>query len=271
MAETEGSTGGDTTSTPPVTTLPPTTLDSSGTTVGIDTSTTSDDTSGTSSGTSSDTGSSSSGDTTTGGVVCEEPLEPDEDIGSAVGRAVATGTNLGAGDRLEDLCGLRVFGGSESDSDFSDTGIFTTGISDTGIITTGIFTTGFSDTGLITSGFSDTDGLTGTTGGFSDTGFSDSGGEAPTYEEYLIRWTAPAAGSYRFDLSGSDYDTVMGITDACGINELGCNDDCTTLQSQLTLDLAADEVIMIIIGGYAGSTGNFVLSIEEGVPSECEL
>jgi hypothetical protein len=288
VVETESSSSGDTTSGPPATTLPPTTLDSSGTTVGIDTSTTTsgDTSTGTSTGNDSSSGSSS-GDTTTGGVVCEEPFEPNEDIGSAVGLAVAMGTNLGAGDHLEDLCGLRTFGFETdtdfsdtdfSDTDFSGTGIFTTGFSDTGIFPgttdfsgTGIFTTSFSDTGIFpgTTGFSDTDIFPGTTS-FSDTGF-DTDFQAPTYEEYLIRWTAPAAGNYRFDLSESDYDTLLGITDACGTSELGCNDDCNSLQSQLSLDLAADQTIMIIIGGYSGQVGNFVLDIEEDAPSECKL
>jgi hypothetical protein len=114
---------------------------------------------------------------------------------------------------------------------------------------------GGSDTGVATT--------------FSDTGF-DTGFEPPTYEEYLVRWTAPQAGSYGFDLMGSDYDTIMGITDACGTNDLGCNDDCTDLQSGITLELDADETIMIAIGGFGGGTGAFVLNIQEGTGLVCK-
>jgi hypothetical protein len=206
----------DTTST----TAPPTTLDGS-TTVVMDTTTSIDPS----------TGSTETGDPTTGGSECEGPIEPNEDIGSAVGRAVATGTNLGAGDHIENVCELR---GVESE------GESLSGTSGAG--------TGGSTSGATT---------------VSDSGFDTGGGQAPTYEEFLVRWTAPAAGTYGFDLGGSDYDTVMSITDACGTSELGCNDDCFDLQSGISLDLAAGDTILIVIAGYSGGVGNFVLNISD--------
>jgi len=290
--ETESSSS-STTEDPSTTNLPPTTLDSSGTTVGLDTSTTSGtstmgtdtDTTGTSSGSSSD-------DTTSGGIVCDDPFEPNEDIGSAVGDAVVMNTTIGAGDHYEDLCGSRTFGfDTDTDSGFSDTEVFPG--TDTGVFSG---TSGFSDSFPGTSGFSDsfpgtTDFTTfpGTTGftsfpgttefttfpGTTDftsfgTGF-DTGFEPPTYEEYLVRWTAPSAGTYRFDLVGSDFDTLLGIADACGVGELGCNDDCFELQSGLALEVDDGQTITIIIGGFAGQGGEFVLNIEEDAGFECRF
>ena len=288
--ETESS---STTADSSTTVVPPTTLDSSGTTVVPDTSTSSDtsttsvdtsatDTSGTSSGSSSDD--------TTGGVVCEEPFEPNEDIGTMVGLAVVMGTNLGAGDHYADLCGLRTFG---SDTDFTDTDVFpdtdtgffpgTTGFTDTFPPTTSVSdtlpTTGFTSFGSFTDTFPGTTGFTDTFPGtdslpttgfttFSDTGF-DTEFQPPTYEEYVVRWTAPDAGTYRIDLVGSDYDTMLGIADECGAGEIECNDDCFELQSGLAVAVDDGQTITIIIGGYAGQVGEFVLNIEEDAGFEC--
>ncbi len=287
VTETEASSSG-TTVDPSTGVVPPTTLDSSGTTVG-DTSTsgststgpdtTGTDTTGTSSGSSSD-------DTTTGTVVCENGFEPNEDIGTMVGLAVAMGTNLGAGDHYPNLCNLRTFdtGGSDTDFPDTDTGVFpgTTGFTDTfpgsdtfppttsppttGFTDTFPSTTGFTDTFPSTTGFTDTFPVTTT---FSDTGF-DTDFQPPTYEEYLVRWTAPSAGTYRIDLGGSDYDTLLGIADACGEGELGCNDDCIGFQSGLAVEVEDGEAITIIIGGYAGGVGEFVLNIEEDATFDCD-
>jgi hypothetical protein len=282
--ETEASSS--TTADPSTTTItPPTTLDSSGTTttVGPDTTTTSGDTTTTGSdGTSTSSSGGSTDDTTTGAVVCDPPFEVNEDIGSMVGLAVVMNTNLGAGDHYEDLCGLRTFG-FETDTDFgTDTEVFpgtdtvfgTTFFPGTDSFPTSGFTDSFGGTGLSATSFGGTGGFTdtfpGTTGfaSFGDTGF-DTGFEPPTYEEYLVRWTAPSAGTYRIDLVGSDYDTLLGIADACGMGELACNDDCFGLQSGLALDVDDGQTITIIIGGYAGQTGEFVLNIEEDAALEC--
>ncbi len=80
-------------------------------------------------------------------------------------------------------------------------------------------------------------------------------------------WRAPSAGTYTFDLSGSSYDTAMAIFDPdCDGSELACNDDVIAgvLTSSITMDLAADEQVLIAIEGYMGATGNYVLDVNEG-------
>jgi hypothetical protein len=85
-------------------------------------------------------------------------------------------------------------------------------------------------------------------------------GAAP---DYAIEWTAPADGTYNFDLSGSDYDTVIFLQDlACGGAELTCNDDGPFgLQSLATIDLLQDQTIIIVVSGFNSESGNFSLSI----------
>lgn len=85
-------------------------------------------------------------------------------------------------------------------------------------------------------------------------------GNAP---EHALLWTAPAAAQYTFDLAGSDYDTVLYVQDAaCGGVELACNDDAIGLQSSVTVDLAMDQSVVLVVSGWNGSIGNFTLNID---------
>ena len=45
-------------------------------------------------------------------------------------------------------------------------------------------------------------------------------------------------------------------------SQLACNDDFDfTPQSQLTIDLALGQAILVVVDGYNGATGNWVLNI----------
>lgn len=80
--------------------------------------------------------------------------------------------------------------------------------------------------------------------------------------DYVLEWTAPAAGAYTIDLEGSDYDTVLYVQDAaCGGDELACNDDAIGLQSSVGVNLAANQTVVFVVSGYSGSVGNFTLNI----------
>jgi hypothetical protein len=88
----------------------------------------------------------------------------------------------------------------------------------------------------------------------------DGGDGAP---DVTYQWMAPAAGSYVIDTSGSSYDTVLYVRDgSCSGTELACNDDTGgTLQSQVTVNLAASQTILIVVDGYAGASGSYNLHI----------
>jgi phospholipase C len=90
-----------------------------------------------------------------------------------------------------------------------------------------------------------------------------------------LQWTAPTAGTWRFDTAGSDFDTVLHVRDgACGATVLGCHDDVGggNYTSQLDVTLRAGQVVTAVISGFnarpegsgalpAGGTGAWVLNI----------
>lgn len=78
--------------------------------------------------------------------------------------------------------------------------------------------------------------------------------------DQAIRFTAPAAASYTFDTFGSGYDTVLSVWSDCS-TESACNDDSGVLQSQLVVDLAQGQAVLILVDGYNGATGDWVLNI----------
>ena len=90
-----------------------------------------------------------------------------------------------------------------------------------------------------------------------------------------LQWTAPSAGTWRFDTAGSDFDTVLHVRDGvCGAASLACSDDVGggDYTSQLDVTLRAGQVVTAVISGFnarpegsgglpAGGTGAWVLNI----------
>lgn len=81
----------------------------------------------------------------------------------------------------------------------------------------------------------------------------------------IHRWTAPISGTYRFETTGTEFDTVLYIMTSCtGETELGCNDDTSagTTTSSLELELEADQSVIIVVDGWElGDDGHYILSI----------
>lgn len=94
----------------------------------------------------------------------------------------------------------------------------------------------------------------------------------PGGREMSYEFTAPADGTYRFETTGSSYDTVLYVLDGsdCGGSILSCNDDANgSVQSQLELDLVAGQSVVVIVDGYgAAATGNFQLTVDRA-PQPC--
>ena len=101
----------------------------------------------------------------------------------------------------------------------------------------------------------------GVTAGTSTVEGSCGGDSAP---EAVLEWTAPEDGTYRITTNGSDYDTVLYVRDgSCAGAELGCDDDGgDSLQSQIVLDLDADQTITIVVDGYSSNEGVYLLDID---------
>lgn len=78
-------------------------------------------------------------------------------------------------------------------------------------------------------------------------------------------FTAPADGTYTFEISGNTFDTIMAVLDGeCTGPELGCNDDLVGAvggASGLFVGLTAGQTVTIVVEGDFGATGNFDLSI----------
>jgi hypothetical protein len=85
--------------------------------------------------------------------------------------------------------------------------------------------------------------------------------------DVVYRYTV-AAGVAVLDISmcGSNYDTGLYVYDSA-LNEIACNDDWCGLQSQLeNVGVVAGQVYYIIVDGYYGEAGSYVLSVTAHVP-----
>jgi hypothetical protein len=83
-------------------------------------------------------------------------------------------------------------------------------------------------------------------------------------------WSAPATGAYQIDLLGSEYDTALMILEGdCAGMQIACNDDFDELHSAVQVDLMAGETIVIVVDGYGGASGNFVVNITPAEATDC--
>ena len=82
----------------------------------------------------------------------------------------------------------------------------------------------------------------------------------------VYTWTAPSSGSYVFTTATSSYDTVLELRPYGNPNaSLGCNDDWgNTLNSSVTVSLAAGQIVYVIVDGYGSASGNYRLNIAWG-------
>lgn len=78
--------------------------------------------------------------------------------------------------------------------------------------------------------------------------------------DQAIRFTAAAAAQYTFDTVGSGFDTVLSVWSDCS-TETSCNDDTVGLQSQVVLNLAQGQAVLVVVDGYNGASGDWVLNI----------
>ncbi len=163
----------------------------------------------------------------------------DEDIGDAVGEEVASGTNDGQGDDFS----LRYCDGASTSTSTTDpTTVSTSGPDDTG------------GGGGATTGVGG-----GTTGDFGDGG-----------DDYVVSWTPPSSGPFVLDTFGSGIDTVLSVVaPGCGAPAVDCNDDCDGFEAGLLYEATEGETVFIVIEGYSGRQGSFVLNIAEGEDLEC--
>jgi hypothetical protein len=127
---------------------------------------------------------------------------------------------------------------------------------------------------------------TGSTVGSTSDGSVSCGSYVPGPDVWYS-YTPAADGTAVMSLCNSAYDTVLSVHSGCPgatDNELVCNDDSCSTQSQVTLAVTAGQTYMIRISGYHGASGTFKLSLTgpactnctddcdaNGIPDECDV
>ncbi len=94
-----------------------------------------------------------------------------------------------------------------------------------------------------------------------------------TSADVTYSWVSTITGGMSVDLLGSDYDTKLYVYDGA-MNLVGCNDDFHPGYVSFIDEviITAGETYYIIVDGYGGSNGNYVLTvleIEVLPPMEC--
>ena len=80
--------------------------------------------------------------------------------------------------------------------------------------------------------------------------------------DHVILWTAPAAGTYRFDTVGSGLDTVLALYDPQCLEELACDDDSGEgFTSVVERRLDQGEQVAVVVGGFRGRNGLWQLNV----------
>lgn len=88
-----------------------------------------------------------------------------------------------------------------------------------------------------------------------------------------LQWTVPETGNYLLDTRGSDYDTVLVVTEgACNGVQLACNDDIGggNQDSELLLSLEAGQEILIVLDAFGDGEGEVILNVSFDVPEVCD-
>ena len=79
-------------------------------------------------------------------------------------------------------------------------------------------------------------------------------------------WTADCTGQVSITTCGSSFDTTLAVHDACGGDELACDDDgcqfLPTRRSRVTLDVTEGTTYAIRVAGYDGLFGDYTLNVE---------
>ena len=116
---------------------------------------------------------------------------------------------------------------------------------------------------------------------------SASCGTSSTTKDVWYRYTPATSGSLTVSTCGSAYDTVLSVHTGCPgttANQIVCNDDSCSRQSEVTLSVAPGTSYLIRVSGWNGNSGSFVLDLTgpdcavpsndcngNAVPDECDI
>ncbi len=97
------------------------------------------------------------------------------------------------------------------------------------------------------------------------TGFDQSSCADDDFRDVWFRYVPSVTGQIQISLCGSTFDTTLAVYTGCGGVELACNDDSCDLQSEVLVSLTAGVEYIIRVAGYGGETGDYILTITEGI------
>lgn len=94
----------------------------------------------------------------------------------------------------------------------------------------------------------------------------DSGEWSESAPDKTFRWTAPSDGTFTVYTLGSRFDTMLQLRAVdCDGAILECDDDGgEDLDSAITFSASAGEVFLIVLDGYGSDEGPYVLNLVEG-------
>lgn len=103
-----------------------------------------------------------------------------------------------------------------------------------------------------------------TVNAYGSTDLSDCyGSELIAHNDVFFTFTASQDSLHVFKLCGANFDSVMGILDACDGSVLACNDDACGDDSTIALQMTAGDSIVMVVGGYtAGDAGSGEVVVE---------
>lgn len=91
-------------------------------------------------------------------------------------------------------------------------------------------------------------------------------GSAAGSGDYVMQYTIPYRSTYVFDTRGSTFDTVLSLKrGGCFGPLLDCNDDSKygSITSMIAATFEAGETVAVIVDGYDGEEGDFVLNVAD--------
>ncbi len=83
-------------------------------------------------------------------------------------------------------------------------------------------------------------------------------------------WTAPFSGTFTFDTNGSAFDSAIYVLDSdCNGPQLECSDTGPGDET-VSVALNAGQTVVVVVDGFATSTGPYVLNITASEAGQCD-